>query len=75
MPTPKENVMNENELFAKIALEYLHIETLEVRNRDQLDFHDVGVASLLAALRAAYDAGRESAQREPTQSPRPSSSF
>ena len=45
---------------ARIARELLHIETLEVRNRDRLDFHDVGVASLRDALVAAYEAGRGS---------------
>lgn len=42
----------------KIAKEILRINTLRTRNSDALDFHDVGVASLRAALEAAYRAGR-----------------
>jgi hypothetical protein len=45
---------------ARIARELLRIETLEVRNRDRLDFHDLGVGSIRDALRAAHEAGRAS---------------
>jgi hypothetical protein len=48
---------------ARIAREVLHIETLEVRNRDRLDFHDLGVGSIRDALEAAYEAGRASRAR------------
>lgn len=34
------------------------IETLETRNSDGLDFHDVAVWAIRAALEAAYEAGR-----------------
>jgi hypothetical protein len=44
-------------LFREIAHRYLGIETLEVRNRDRLDFHDVGVVGVQKALEAAYQAG------------------
>lgn len=47
-------------LFTEIAQKHLRIETLETRNRDSLDFHDVGVGCLKAALAAAYEAGRQS---------------
>lgn len=43
-----------------IAEKHLGINTLKVRNSDSLDFHDVGVASLKAALEAAYRAGAQS---------------
>jgi hypothetical protein len=43
-------------LFAAIARRYLGIPTLETRRSDSLDFHDVAVWQLKAALRAAYDA-------------------
>ena len=33
------------------------IETLETRNSDRLDFHDVAVWAIRAALEAAYAAG------------------
>jgi len=48
---------------ARIAREHLRIETLDLRNRDSLDFHDLGVGSIRDALRAAYDAGRASRGR------------
>jgi hypothetical protein len=35
----------------------LDLETLETRNSDSLDFHDVSVASIRAAVRIAFDAG------------------
>jgi hypothetical protein len=50
-----------DQLFAAIAREHLGIETLETRNRDSLDFHDVGVAGVKDALRAAYRAGQRAA--------------
>lgn len=40
-----------------IASTCLGIETLESRNSDSLDFHNVGVWSLKQALEAAYLAG------------------
>jgi hypothetical protein len=45
------------ETFAQIAREYLGIATLEERKRDSLDFHEVSILSVTAALRATYDAG------------------
>lgn len=48
-------------LIAKIAAEHLDIETLETRSGDQLDFHNVSVWGLRAALEAAFEAGRKSA--------------
>ena len=49
--------MSTNDLFTRIAQTHLHIETLETRHRDSLDFHDVGVWCVRDALRAAYEAG------------------
>ena len=43
---------------ASIAREILHIETLETRRSDSLDFHDVAVWQVKAALEAAYTAGQ-----------------
>jgi hypothetical protein len=48
---------------AHIAREYLHIETLEIRGSDSLDFHDVSVWSVKAALQAAYQLGRAASTR------------
>jgi hypothetical protein len=44
-------------ILAGIARDRLGIETLAVRNRDSLDFHDVSVACLAQALGDAYEAG------------------
>jgi len=46
-----------DELFAAIAKATLRIDTLETRKSDSLDFHDVAVWSVKAALEAAYRAG------------------
>ena len=44
---------------AEIARQHLRIETLETRRSDSLDFHDVSVWGVKAALQAAYDLGRK----------------
>ena len=49
----------------EIAARRRHLETLETRNSDSLDFHDMAVWSIKAALEAAYEAGRQS--REPAR--------
>ena len=46
----------------QIALDHLFIETLETRNRDRLDFHDVSVWGVKSALMAAYQAGLAAGQ-------------
>ncbi|WP_273281327.1 DUF6900 domain-containing protein [Pseudooceanicola atlanticus] len=48
-------------VLADIAAQCLDIGTLQTRNRDQLDFHEVSVWSLNEALLRAYDAGKASA--------------
>jgi hypothetical protein len=45
---------------SQIAALVLGIETLETRNSDGLDFHEVSVWSLKKALEEAYLAGRAS---------------
>jgi hypothetical protein len=45
-----------------IAKEHLHLKTLKTRNSDELDFSEVAVWSVKAALAAAYLAGAESAE-------------
>ena len=49
---------NLEKLFDQIANDKLNIETLETRSTDSLDFHDVAVWAIRAALQEAYDAGR-----------------
>ena len=41
----------------RIADKYLRIEILETRSSDRLDFHDLAVWEIKAALTAAYMAG------------------
>ncbi|MCC5988761.1 MAG: hypothetical protein JJT95_13860 [Pararhodobacter sp.] len=45
-------------LLLEIARRQFRIETLETRNWDRLDFHDVAVWAIRAALEEAFEAGR-----------------
>ena len=45
-------------LILEIAQRRFFIETLETRNRDRLDFHDVAVWGIRDALEEAFEAGR-----------------
>ncbi|MBU2763801.1 DUF6900 domain-containing protein [Acidithiobacillus caldus] len=47
----------------QIALDHLFIDTLETRNSDRLDFHEVSVWAVKSALVAAYQAGRQAARQ------------
>ncbi len=49
-----------DQILAQIAKDELHLETLETRKSDSLDFHDCAVWSIKAALEAAYKAGQQS---------------
>ncbi len=62
------NNLNQEQVIERIALEYLHIETLDTQNRDRLDFHDLAVWSIKSALEAAYAAGALAAQNTSTTS-------
>ena len=42
----------------EIAQRRFFFETLETRNRDRLDFHDVAVWAIRDALEEAFEAGR-----------------
>jgi len=46
-----------NETIETIAF-HMGIETLETRNSDSLDFHDISVSNLKSALEKAFEAGR-----------------
>ena len=48
----------------EIALESLNIESLETRNRGDLDFHELAVWQIKEALEAAYQAGAAAARGE-----------
>jgi hypothetical protein len=54
-PTP-------NPLLTDIARRYLGIPTLEKRNSDVQDFHDLAVWNIHAALMAAFKAGYNESQ-------------
>ena len=45
-----------------IAKEHLFIETLKTQNSGSLDFHEVSVWGVKAALEAAFNAGKQSNQ-------------
>jgi len=44
----------------QIAQQVLKVPTLVCRNSDALDFHEAAVGQIKLALRAAYEAGRQS---------------
>jgi len=46
-----------------IAKRHFFVETLDTRNSDRLDFHDVAIWSIRAALVEAYAAGLTAAKR------------
>ena len=50
-------------ILAAIAREHLNITTLATRRSDCLDFHDVAVWQVEAALKASFDAGIRSADK------------
>jgi len=52
-------------LILEIAQRQFCIETLETRNWDRLDFHDVAVWAIRAALEEAFEAGRAAGRAEP----------
>ena len=56
--TVHEAAAERDQLLLDIARKHLNLKTLESRNSDCYDFHDIGVWSLKAALEAAYQAGR-----------------
>ncbi len=55
----KSQMVNDQEI-KRIAKEHLGVYTLETRNSDSLDFHDVSVWQVKHALEAAYIAGAKS---------------
>ncbi len=63
MPTQRDNAIE------RIAREVLALETLDTRNMDSLDFHDLSVWVLKEALERAYEAGRMAARPTRTTCP------
>ena len=56
-----------NEIIEQIAKRHLHVETLEVRNSDSLDFYDCSIWAIQNALEKAYKAGYKKALTETKQ--------
>ena len=52
-----------DQTLTQIAKKELCLETLETRNNDCQDFHDLAVWEIKAALEAAYKAGQKSANK------------
>src|ERR1700758_3612616 len=54
-----------DQIIATIAKEHLSFDTLETRRSDSLDFREVAVWCVKAALEAAYKAGSDEAASAP----------
>jgi len=54
--------LERNLQLTEIASEHLYISTLGTQNSDSLDFHDVSVWGVKAALEAAFEAGKQLTQ-------------
>ncbi len=55
----RDSLADRDALLTQIAQRHCHVETLETRKSDSLDFHDVSVWGLKDALEAAFKAGAE----------------
>ena len=62
------DVTDRGQVLFQIAQQHLDVETLETRRSDRLDFHDLAVWSIKAALEAAYQAGVEQGRRQAAKS-------
>ena len=65
MDQEKEVVFKASAISA-IALNTLGIKTLDTQNSDRLDFHDLAVGSIRAALNEAYEAGKAAGKNSKT---------
>ncbi|MDD9976325.1 MAG: hypothetical protein OXQ30_01130 [Boseongicola sp.] len=54
---------NTERALTMIAMRHFEIETLETRNSDSIDFHDVAVSSIKEALKDANELGLENARK------------
>ena len=59
-----------DQLLTRFAQQHLRIDTLETRKSDGLDFHDVAVWGVRAALEAAFNAGVEQGKKQALQQAR-----
>ncbi|MEI2637426.1 MAG: hypothetical protein V9F03_00245 [Microthrixaceae bacterium] len=60
----RERAASDSKVIEDIAKQHLGLPTLETRRSDSLDFHDLAVWQLRAALEAAYRAGFAAAKKE-----------
>lgn len=51
----------QNQTIQAIAAKHLRVESLTAQRRDSLDFHELAVWSIEAALNAAFEAGKQQA--------------
>jgi len=58
MPRKPDLAAQRGALILEIARRRFFVETLETRNSDSLDFHDVAVWAIRDALAEAFEAGR-----------------
>ena len=58
MPRTTDPTARRDTLILDIARRRFFLETLETRNSDSLDFHDVAVWAIRDALAEAFEAGR-----------------
>ncbi|MCB6180127.1 hypothetical protein LHP98_18580 [Rhodobacter sp. Har01] len=61
--TPKTTSTAPEALMLDIAKRHFFVKTLDARNSDGLDFHDVAIWSIRAALVEAYAAGLAAPRR------------
>ena len=61
---PKAKQQQIDQLLTEIAKKHLSLETLESRNSDSLDFHDIAVWALKKALQEAYEAEKTSKKQQ-----------
>ena len=52
-------------LLEQIARQHLLVQTLRTQHADRLDFHEVSVWGIEAALQAAFAAGQQAAASQP----------
>jgi len=60
--TAKHTQAYKDATIQNIARDLLNLEALETRRRDCLDFHELAVWQIKAALDAAFEAGRQTSR-------------
>jgi hypothetical protein len=61
--------MNHERVLLEIAQKHLYIETLETRKSDYLDFYDLSVWNVKAALEDAFQAGQQAVRQRKPKTP------